>query len=345
MRITFVSYDDSPPLGGQGVMLAGMRDALLAHGVSVATISGRGDHAVGYPRVTRRAPLDLSLWLNRHPQVVLRDGADVVHAHGGPGGVLLLRRLRKPLVYTAHHTYSQAHGRTSPKRLLSPLEGRSYRHAARVLAVSRSTADALVRLRIPGRRVEVMPPGVHLPAVEPSLRERGRMLFVGRLEPEKGALTALHVMQRMLAEHADWSGALVGSGSLGDEVERRARTGARIEVLGRVDDARLDREYQRASVVLMPSAYEGLGLVALEAQARGTPVVVFDVTGLRDAVQGGGLVVRERDVDAMVRATRRLLEDADLCAELSAAGREHVAREHAWGVIVRRLLEVYDAVA
>ena len=60
MRVTFASYDDDPPLGGQGVLLHGMRAALERRDIDVATVSGRGDHAIHYPRVTRRAPLDLS---------------------------------------------------------------------------------------------------------------------------------------------------------------------------------------------------------------------------------------------------------------------------------------------
>ena len=54
-RVTFATYDDTPPLGGQGVMLQGMRAALEERGVDTATVSGRGEHAIRYPRVTGRA--------------------------------------------------------------------------------------------------------------------------------------------------------------------------------------------------------------------------------------------------------------------------------------------------
>src|SRR5437660_1079411 len=166
MRVTFASYDDDPPLGGQGVLLHGMRAALERRGVDVATVSGRGDHAIHYPRVTRRAPLDLSLQLNRRPDLLTRNRPDVVHVYGGPGGVLLVRRLGVPLVYTAHHTYHQAHGRGDARRALAPLEARAYRRAAMVLPVSRSTADALHAMGVPSSHIEVMPPGIDVPGAE-----------------------------------------------------------------------------------------------------------------------------------------------------------------------------------
>ena len=110
-RVTFVSYDDEPPLGGQGVELRGMRAALVARGHTVRTVSGRGEHACATRASPAARPLDFSLQLNRHPELIAAERGDVVHAQGGPGGVLLLRRLGAPLVYTANHTYRMAHGR------------------------------------------------------------------------------------------------------------------------------------------------------------------------------------------------------------------------------------------
>ena len=344
MRVTFVSYDDEPPLGGQGVVLRGMRRALQARGVDTETIAGRGEHAVEFPNVTGRAPLDFSLWVNRHPGVMARGHPDVVHVQGGPGGVLLLRRLPVPVVYTAHHTYRQAHVPSDPRRVLAPVEGAAYRRAQRVLAVSRSTADAVLAMRVPAGRVEVVPPGIDLPALDPGAREPGRMLFAGRLEREKGVLTAVELMRSVVGQRPEWSAAVVGGGRLERAVREAAEGCDRIAVLGRVDDATLARELARASVLLMPSRYEGLGLVALEAQARGTPVVGYDVTGVRDAVREGGLLVEEDDAEALRRACLRVLEDGTFAAELAARGREFVMREHSWDVVGTLLQQAYAAV-
>jgi glycosyltransferase involved in cell wall biosynthesis len=342
-RVTLVSYDDEPALGGQGVEVSGVRAALAARGHEVSTVAGRGEHTQRYPRITGRAPLDLSIHLNRHPQLITATTPDVVHAFGGPGGVLLLRALNAPLVYTANHTYRTAHGRGSLRRLLAPLEARAYRRAARVLAISPSTAAAVRDLGVPPGRVEVLPPGVDVPGTAPAPREAVRLLFAGRWEPEKGVLAALAVMGDVIAQRPGSAGVIVGGGSLEAPV-RRLGAEAGVEVAGRVDEARLAAEYARASIVVVPSRYEGLGLVALEAQAQGAVVVGYDVDGLRDAVAERSLLVAPGDAGALVRLCVGLIDDPRRRDELAHAGREWVRDSHSWERIGRRLEEVYDEV-
>lgn len=344
MKVTFVSFDDEPPQGGQGVMLRGMRRVLELCDVETTVISGRGKHAVDFPNVTGRPPLDFSLWANRNSDSITQAHPDVVHVHGGPGGVLFLRRLEVPVVYTAHHTYRQAFVPSDPRRVLAPLEGLAYRRAARILAVSDSTADAVLAMRVPASRVAVVPPGIDLPELQPDAREQGRMLYVGRLEREKGPLAAVRLMRRVLQRRPGWSAAVIGTGRLDRQVREEASEYKQIEVLGRVDDPTVARELTRASVLIMPSRFEGLGLVALEAQSRQTPVVGYDVTGLRDAVRDGGTLVGEDDEEALYRAALRVLTDDGFAAELGRRGRAFVAKEHSWDVVGTLLRQAYAAV-
>jgi glycosyltransferase involved in cell wall biosynthesis len=343
-RVTMVSYDDDPPIGGQGVVVHGMRAALQRRGVPVHTISGRGENAIAIARRTGRAPLDLSLQLNRYPRIMLRASPDVVHAHGGPGGVLIWKRIDAPIVYTAHHTYRQAHARGSVKRLLAGVEARSYRQAAMVLPVSRSTANSLLEMGIPASRIEVLPNGVDtidVPGVE---HEDGRVLFVGRLEPEKGVLDALSVFRELAATVLGMRGVVVGGGSLEAEARRAAaESGGRIEYLGSLDRTALHREFARAAVVVMPSRFEGLGMVALEAQSAGTPVVGYDVDGLRDAVGGGGILVPAGDMPALRGAVAALLGDPGRRSELGEQGREAMRAEQSWDSVAARLEQIYSA--
>jgi glycosyltransferase involved in cell wall biosynthesis len=342
-RVTFVSYDDEPALGGQGVELIGMRAVLRARGHAVSTISGHGEHAQRYARVTGRAPLDFSLHVNRHPRLISATAPDVVHALGGPGGVLLLRRLGVPLVYTANHTYRMAHGRASVRRVPSPLEARAYRRAARVLAISPSTAEAVRALGVPSERIEVLPPGVDVPDGPLRPRDAGRLLFAGRWEPEKGVMTAIAVMREVIRQRPGVSGVVVGGGSL-EAMVRRAGGEAGLDVAGRVDEARLAAEYSRASIVVLPSRYEGLGLVALEAQARGAVVAGYDVDGLRDAVGDRALLVPPHDEAALVRVCLGLIDDPRRRDELAHAALERVRATHSWEHIGGRLEAVYDEV-
>jgi glycosyltransferase involved in cell wall biosynthesis len=345
IRVTYASYDDDPPIGGQGVVLHGMREAVKRRGVHVHTVSGRGTNTVHFARITGRAPIDLSLQLNRNRLILYRDNPDVIHAFGGPGGVLVWRPLIVPLIYTAHHTYRQAFSRWRPGRTFGPLEARAYRRAAMVLAVSKSTADAVRAMGIPARRVEVVASGIDIPEINGLAHEPGRLLFVGRLEPEKGVHDALRVVQGVVDARPGATGVFIGQGSLAKTVQRQAlQSGGRIEYLGGVDAATLQKEYARASVLLMPSRYEGLGMVALEAQAAGTPVVGYSVDGLRDAIGDGGLLVPLGDAAALQARCLELFDDPARGSDLGEHGRAHVRREHSWDDVARHLEEIYRRV-
>jgi glycosyltransferase involved in cell wall biosynthesis len=345
LRAVIATFDDEPPIGGQGRYVGGLRAGLRRRGVEVRTVAGHGAAAVRVPRVTGRPPLDHSLALLRDPRPLLAGGPDVIHAMGGPGGVLLVRRLGVPVVYTAHHTYRQAHPLGSPRRLLSPVEGRCYRIAAAVLAVSPSTADAVLRLGVAAARVEVLPPGIEVGRFDrgEALRDPGLVLFVGRLEPEKRPLDAVAVMARL---GPGLRGMVIGGGSLEPAVRAAAAAAppGAVEVRGAVSEDELLDAYATAAMLIVPSRYEGLGLVALEAMAAGAAVVAYDVPGLRDAVAGRGRLVPSGDLEAMVRACVALTGDPAERFELAARARDSVVAAHSWDAVAARVEAVYRAV-
>ena len=143
-------------------------------------------------------------------------------------------------------------------------------------------------------------------------------------------------------------GVIVGAGSLAADVRDAPRTRARgrIEYLGALDREALNREYARAAVLVMPSRFEGLGMVALEAQAAGTPVVGFDVDGLRDAVGAGGVLVPAGDLAALRGAVADLLERSGPSRRGGQlADARSVLAEHSWDAIAARLEEIYAVAA
>jgi glycosyltransferase involved in cell wall biosynthesis len=348
VRAVIATFDDAPPIGGQGRYVCGLRAALQRRGVDVRTVAGHGDQAVPVPRVTGRPPLDHSLALTRDPRPLLRPAADVVHVMGGPGGVIIPRRLDVPVVYTAHHTYRQAFSRRSPRRLLSPVEARAYRLAAMVLAVSPSTADAVLRLGVSPRRVEVLAPGIEAERFDRTgvARDPRRLLYVGRLEAEKRPLDAVGVMAELARLYPGVRGTVIGHGRLDDAVRTAAAAAPQgaVAVRGSVSEEDLARAYAEAAVLLVPSCYEGLGLVALEAMAAGVAVVAYDVSGLRDAVGGHGHLVGAGDRQAMARACAALITDPARRASLAARAAAAVRQAHSWCMVAARVEEVYRAV-
>lgn len=340
LSVCLATWDDDPPLGGQGVYARGLRGALVDRGVAVRTVAGRGPNAVPYRRLTSRPHVDLTVALNRSPDTLLAGDPDLVHLSAGPGGLHLFRRLPVPVVYTAHHTYRQAHGRLRLRRWYGSLTAYCYGQAAVVAAVSPSTADALVMSGIDPAKVVVISPGVDADdEIDDSRRVPGRMLFLGRLEPEKGPLEAVAVMEQVARSVPGAHGVVVGRGSLADAVAGACEaSGGVVTYRGSLGDDEVAQELRAASVVLMPSAYEGLGLVALEAMGTGAVVAGFDVEGLHDTIASDGVLVPAGDTGALAAACRVLVEDEGGRGRLAAQALDRIHRERSW----RRCAEQFE---
>jgi len=112
-------------------------------------------------------------------------------------------------------------------------------------------------------------------------------------------------------------------------------------VRGAVSEEELARAYAEAAVLLVPSRYEGLGLVALEAMAAGVAVVGYDVSGLRDAVNGCGTLVPSGDRAAMAGACAALITDPTHRAEIGVRASAAVRAAHSWDAVATRVEEIY----
>lgn len=219
------------------------------------------------------------------------------------------------------------HLRSAPRRQvyraslgsLSRIEGLVLGRARRVLAMSAHTADLIVSRGIAqAKRVEVVPVPVDTDAYAPSSggAERSGLLFVGRShDPRKGFSRIRRLLDvSSLARAAGVT--VVSAFDPGGQ--------PMIRWLGRVDE--LPSVYQRAKLLLLPSLQEGLGIVALEAMACGTPVVAYRCGGADRVLteSGGGLVVD--DELAFRLAVERLLVDPEACQDMGRAGRAYVQR-------------------
>jgi D-inositol-3-phosphate glycosyltransferase len=215
-------------------------------------------------------------------------------------------------------------------------------------------------------RVEIVPPGVDHELFSPGDegdRARARaalrvgdasvLLFVGRIQPLKGADLAL----RCLAELADRDAILliVGgpSGSGGDaEVQRLHALARELRVHDRVrfvspqPHERLQTFYRAADACIVPSRSESFGLVALEAAACGTPVVAAAVGGLKSLVdhEHTGFLVDSREPAAFANAVDQLLADRDLAAEMGISAHAR-SRRYSWSITAGRLRRLYADLA
>jgi glycogen(starch) synthase len=286
---------------------------------------------------------------------------DVVHVHLGedlaalPLGLAAARLAGAPLVLTVHcslrHTLAGRGARTAVLRTVGAAqEGVVARRASRVLALTAGTAAALARDGVQAERLAVIPSGVDLrrfaDATDDPLPEvpSRRVLYVGRLAAQKGPVTAVRAFARM---RIDATLVVVGDGPLRRLVEATARgcgIADRVRMVGFVPHEEVRAYLRHADVLVLPSLYEELGSVLLEAMAAGLPVVASAVGGIPTVVRDGvtGLLVAPRDEAGFAAALDRVLADEALRGGLSQAGRR-AARAYDWRRLAGRVLDVYDA--
>jgi glycosyltransferase involved in cell wall biosynthesis len=221
------------------------------------------------------------------------------------------------------------------------------KHSAAVTTVSRwlaEEAQAIVSMKPP--LVAPMPVATELFTVAPLGVRLRRLLFVGRLMPQKGIDLLIDALALLTA---DIGLDVVGDGPDRPALEARALAAGvstRVRFHGAVMQYDLPAFYQRALALVVPSVDEGLGLVAVEAQLCETPVIAFDSGGLPDVIQHErtGILVGERSPSALAAAARSLLERDDLGAALGAAGRLHALATFAPESVARRYADIYASV-
>ncbi|HSJ50917.1 MAG TPA: D-inositol-3-phosphate glycosyltransferase [Actinomycetota bacterium] len=301
-------------------------------------------------------------------------GYDVVHSHywlSGWVGRSAKEIWGVPLVASFHtlgkvKNYSLAVGETPEPRARLAGEERVIGEADRLVAATPAEAAQLVGLyRADAERIRVIPPGVDPALFHPRSRAAAAerihltgvrlLLFVGRLQPHKGPDLAVRTLAEAVAREPEATGDVVlaivggpsGSGH-GAEVARLMELAAALGVSERVilfppqPQSRLGDFYAAAEVVLVPSRSESFGLVALEAQACGTPVVAAAVGGLRYVVADGrtGYLVEGHDPSDHADRVLSILRDREGSRRMGDAGVARAAR-FSWDATAGQMLDVY----
>ena len=300
---------------------------------------------------------------------------DLVHGHywlSGQVGAVAAERWGVPLVQSMHtlgkvKNLALASGDCAEPAVRIRGEDEVVAAADRLIANTADEARQLMELYgASPRQVETVSPGADLSLFRPvpdtaAVRRRLGLppdavvlVFAGRIQPLKGPDVALRAAASLLRRAPALAERLVMvfvGGPSGSEVGAPGRLSTLAASLGisryvRFEPPCTQREladwYRAATMVLVPSHSESFGLVALEAQACGTPVVAAAVGGLRTAVRDGfsGVLVDGHDPEAWARVLAGLASSPVRLAELSRGAVAH-ASGFGWPATADRLVEVY----
>ncbi len=234
---------------------------------------------------------------------------------------------RAPVLVLSHHLFGEvafqqvawpiAAGVWTAERLIPTF----YRQRPFV-TISESSRDDLVSRGIPAARVEVIPCGLDVPAIEPRVSKKRGLIYVGRLEAYKRVDLLLRSLAVLDPRHDEVGLTIVGRGRAQGALERLARElglSERIRFVGFVSDVERDTLLAESLLCLCASVKEGWGLTVLEANAVGTPVVASDSPGLRDSIRHGetGMLVPGAEPTDFAACIGRLLDEEAFVQTLS----------------------------
>jgi D-inositol-3-phosphate glycosyltransferase len=333
----------------------------------------------GHGTLTKeQLPIHISGLSQEFSRIMRTENYDVIHSHYWLSGKVAMpaaKELGIPLVHTMHtmarvKNLNLAEGETPEPMIRVQGETQVVAAASALIANTDAEAASLVSLydACPDT-VHVVSPGVDLYTFTPGeSRSAARdqigqpqdaliVSFVGRIQPHKGPEVLIRATSELVKHSPLLRHKLIvnivggASGANTEEVDRlkELTTWLAIDDVVRfsppIPREDLPQWYRAADLVVVPSYSESFGLVALEAQACGTPVIATAVGGLRTAVADGisGVLVDGHDPKAWSSVISRLLQEPQRRVLLSMGAVEH-ASHFGWDVTARGTLDIYDVV-
>lgn len=299
------------------------------------------------------------------PARMRAEQAQLLHIHFGTDAYLawpVARRLELPVLITLHGYDIN----TQRQWWESGRGGKVFRHypqgllaiaadpRVRFIAVSRAIKERAIEVGIPADKISINYIGVDTQQFVPSgppVAERNEVLFIGRLVEKKGCRYVIEAFSQIQDRFPHARLVVVGDGPKEGKLRALAqKLGTRIEFAGSLSPAQVRERLRRARVFCLPSVTanngdaEGLGIVLLEAQACGVPVITSARGGAQEGIVHGktGFAHAEKDVPALRQYLAALLEDDQLATDFGASGRRHVVENMDIRDCMTRLESLYD---
>jgi len=280
---------------------------------------------------------------------------DIIHAHLFPtlywtslASKFIINKEFK-LIYTEHNT----HNKRRDHFFFKPIEKFIYNEYDEIISISSEVKRKLIKwLKIKNKdKVTIIENGIDTQKFKNAERYLKNDLcpncceddifitMVGRFSEQKDQKTLIKVMKE-LGDHTHLI--LVGEGQLINEHKKytkKLNLDKRVHFLGFRDD--VERVLKTSDIIVLSSHWEGFGLVAVEGMAAGKPVLASNVKGLKEIVEGAGLLFEQGNVNYLKKIINKLIHDADFYQKISQRCSIHSGNYDIENM-VQNLLEVYN---
>ena len=244
-------------------------------------------------------------------------------------------------------------------KYLSKLEKETAKKASTIVTISNYSKEKILeKYDIDSSKIIIIPNGVDTEKFKPildikaarqqfGLGEERYVLYVGSLIPRKGLSHLIKAAKQTIADQPETVFIIVGEGPLRSKLEgtiKAANMQRNFKFIGNINEAQLPTLYSCTDVFVLPSIQEGQGIVLLEAQAAGKPVVAFNIGGVNETVknQETGLLIETGNTEALANGLLRLLSDDELRTKMGANGRQFVAKNFTWNICAQKMLDLYQ---
>jgi len=373
MRICHITSAAFPPEEGIGNYVYGLSTQLIKKGHTV-TIITRGSGRKKQKEIIDgieiiRAPFlpIYPLYMVIHTLFVnklfksLESKFDIVHIHSPLSPMIhttlpVIATIHTPMKTDTRASFNENRNlrttvwRLSGRFISYPLEVNLIKRANVITVVANSVAQELKEYPIENKKIIVMGNGIDSTIFKPVEKksEKKYILFTGRLSYRKGLFDLIDCGKYICEKYPDISFVITGSGILSNTLRERINElglAKQFKFLGFVTREELIKLYQNATLYVMPSHYEGLPTVLLEAMSCGLPVIATAVSGNLDVITHGknGLLVPPKSPEKIAEAISLLLDDEQMRNNLGKNARKTIEEQYTWDIISNKFLTHYNS--
>lgn len=282
---------------------------------------------------------------------------DIIHSQGRSGYLLsFFKPIKNRLVNTVHglldiesqHSKWYSLNANLHNAFTKKVENRLYNKAARLVAVSTALKGELSEKRFVQQPIQVISNGVNTFPKTLSLKNNAaRFLFIGRLHPIKGIAK---MIEQMDLANENISLDIVGNGSERDAIVRIIEAKGlqkKVKLLGELTSEEIHNILPHYTALVLPSLYETQGIVLLEANSEGVPVIASDLPAIRETITHGenGLLCPTNNPVAFIEAMNYMANHRQEAEMMGSIGRIKVEAEYSWNKIAVKTESLYYSIA